>query len=91
MPISKYMKYKENGLLQNSTLTKEMQYFIKLLAILQNSNVSDAIYDKIVDWLWHCSDPELLIHMPKRDAIMGKLHNRCMMDDLYPKNEECIY
>jgi len=67
------MKYKEEGLLRSTMLAKEMQYSIKLLAILQNSNVSDAVYDKIVDWLWHCSEPELFMNMPKRDTMMGKL------------------
>jgi len=86
----KYMKYKEEGLLHSTMLTKEMQHSIELLAILQNSNVSDAVYDKIVDWLWHCSEPELFMNMPKRDTMMGKLQNRYMMDDMYPENEECI-
>ena len=57
------MKYKEEGLLCSTMLTKEIQYSIELLAILQNSNVSDAVYDKIVDWLWHCSEPELLMNI----------------------------
>jgi len=86
----KYKNMKEHGLVLNSTLMKEMQYSIELLAILQNSNVSDALYDKIVDWLWQCSDPDVLIHMPKRATIMGQLQSRYSMDDMYPKNQECV-
>jgi len=67
-----------------------MKYGIELLSILKRSNVSNALYDHIVEWLYQCDDMEAVTNLPKRQGLMKKLNNRYMMDGNYPQNKECI-
>jgi len=46
-------------------MPETLKYSIELLSLWKNSNVSDALYDKIVDWLASCSDMDALSNMPK--------------------------
>jgi len=83
-----YRRQKENSMLE-SDISNTMKYSIELLAILQNSNVSDPLYDKIVKWLSQCSDLYALTNLPTRGTVMKKLGKRYMMEELYPENIEC--
>ena len=51
-----------------------LKYSIELLTLLQNSNVSDALYDKLVDWLSSCNNVDALSYLPKRDTVMKQLN-----------------
>ena len=59
-----YEEYKSNKILRTE-MSDALKYSIELLSLLKNSNVSDALYDKIVDWLASCSDMDALSNMPK--------------------------
>jgi len=83
-----YEMQKENSMLEND-MTNTLKYTIELLAILQSSNVSDALYNKIVKWLSQCSDLNALINLPSRGTVTKKLGKRYMMEELYPNNIEC--
>ena len=84
-----YTKYKEKELLRNQ-MDDNFKYAIELLALLKNSNVSDALYDKIVDWLAVCSDIDALNTLPKREKILKQLTKRYDMENLYPVQKECV-
>jgi len=47
-------------------LSTSVTYGIELLSILKCSNVSDALYNNIVEWLYQCNDMEALTNLPKR-------------------------
>ena len=83
-----YEMQKENSMLEKD-ISNTLKYSIELLAILQNSNVSDALYDKIVKWLSQCSDSYALTNLPSRGTVMEKLQKRYMMEELYLDNIEC--
>jgi len=61
---SMYEEYKSQKILRTD-MPDMLKYSIELLSLLKNSNVSDALYDKIVDWLASCSDMDALSNMPK--------------------------
>jgi len=84
-----YTKYKEKELLRNQ-MDDNFKYAIELLALLKNSNVSDALYDKIVDWLAVCSVIQALNTLPKREKILKQLTKRYDMENLYPVQKECV-
>jgi len=60
-----------------------LKYSIELLMLLQNSNVSDALYDKLVDWLSSCNNVDALCSLPKRDTVMKQLSEHYVMEELY--------
>jgi len=70
-------------------MTNSMKYSIELLSLLQNSNVSNALYDKIVDWLSGCEDADALSNLPKHEPMLKKLKKRYSMDGAYPTNTKC--
>jgi len=84
-----YSEYKSNQILRTE-MPDALKYSIELLSLLKNSNVSDALYDKIVDWLATCSDMDALSTLPKRNTAMKQLRDWYMMDDLYPEQKSCI-
>jgi len=59
-----YSEYKSNQILRTE-MPDTLKYSIELLSLLKNSNVSDALYNKIVDWLATCSDMDALSNLPK--------------------------
>jgi len=56
-------------------LTNLMKYAIELLSILKRSNVSNALYDHIIEWLYQCNDMEALTNLPKQQGLMRQLNN----------------
>jgi len=38
--------------------------------IIERSNVSDDLYNKIVDWIAACSEKNALSNMPKQDTAL---------------------
>ncbi len=67
-----------------------LKYSIELLTLLKNSNVSDALYDKLVDWLSSCNNVNALCSLPKRDTAMKQLSEQYVMEELYPEQKQCI-
>jgi len=67
-----YECYNKNGNL-HTMMTDETKYSIELLSILQNSNVSDGLYDKILQWTSQCSNYDALIHLPKQETALKTL------------------
>jgi len=78
-----YMEYKENDILCKE-VSSTMKYSIELV-ILQNSNISKALYDKIVCWLSYCLDYDAYQHLPNCAKI-----KRYSMQKLYLEKQECI-
>ncbi len=67
-----YEEYESKKILR-TYMPDSLKYSIELLSLLKNSNVSDVLYDKIVDWLASCSDMDALSNMPKQDTVMKQL------------------
>jgi len=82
-------KYKTQQWTQEK-LSTSVTYGIELLSILKCSNVSNALYDNIVEWLYQCNDMEALTNLPKRQRLMKVLNQQYMMEGNYPENKECI-
>jgi len=56
-------------------MPEKLKYSIELLSLLKNSNVSDVLYDKIVEQLASCSNIDALSNMPKCDTVTKELKN----------------
>jgi len=59
------------------------------IVILQNSNINEALHDKMVCWLSHCSDYNALQHLPNCEK-RSTLSKRYLMHKLYLEKQECI-
>ena len=68
-----------------------LKYSIELLMLLQNSNVSDALYDKLVDWLSSCNNVDALCSLPKRDTVMKQLSEHYVIEELYPEQKNVYF
>jgi len=64
-----FNKYKNKEIFHQK-MKDTLKYSIELLTLLKNSNVSDSLYDKLVDWLSCCDNMDALCSLPKRYTIM---------------------
>jgi len=64
-----HTEYKQKELVTDD-MKDNLKYSIQLLALLKNSNVSNALYDKIVDLLSCCDKIYALCNIPKRDTVL---------------------
>jgi len=84
-----FNEYKEKEIVHYN-MNDNLKYSIELLALLKNSNVSDALYDKLVAWLSSCENVDAHCSLPKRDTVMKQLSQCYMMDALYPEQKRCV-
>jgi len=90
-----WMKMNYNKCMMNSNkkdfweqryMPEKLKNSIELLLLLKDSNVSDALYDEIVDWLAACIDMDYLFNMPKHKTQKWKNWEI----NLYPEQKQCI-